>query len=511
MAGRARILERPRIDAGRAAVNWILVGVAIYIAVQLALGFAVSRGIRTENDYVLAGRRLGYPLAIFSIFATWFGAETCMGAAGRVYEEGLAGTSADPFGYGMCILLLGLFFAVPLWRRGLTTLADLFEQRYSRRVAHLAAVIMIPTSVIWAGAQLRAFGHVLHSVSDALPLDGWIVIATVVVLTYTVFGGLLADACTDLVQGAFLILGLCILAVVAIGELGGVDAAVAAVDRSRLEVFPADTHWLELVNTWALPIIGSVTAQELIARLLAARNATVARRSALSAAALYMVVGLIPVGLALCAKSLVPELDDPEQFLPVLAQQKLHTLAYVMFIGALISAILSTVDSSLLVAGTLLSHNLVVPHVPGIRESTKVRIARVGVFGFGVLAFWLAIASDGVTALVEEASGFGSAGIFVIFVLGLFAKVGGPRAAVASLLTGVAAWEVVHHAPMLAHSEWLDAHAPDVAERMRGWLAPVESAFVAGDYLITLALAFVAYFAVAAFERARPVSAPVTA
>lgn len=492
-------------------MNGILVGVAIYIAVQLALGFAVSRGIRTENDYVLAGRKLGYPLAIFSIFATWFGAETCMGAAGRVYEEGLAGTSADPFGYGMCILLLGVFFAVPLWKRGLTTLADLFAQRYSSRVAHLAAVIMIPTSVIWAGAQLRAFGHVLHSVSDALPLNAWIAIATAVVLTYTVFGGLLADACTDLVQGAFLILGLCILAVVAVGELGGVDAAVAAVDRSQLELFPADTHWLELANTWALPIIGSVTAQELIARLLATRNATVARRSALSAAALYMVVGLIPVGLALCAKSLVPELEDPEQFLPVLAQQKLHTVAYVMFIGALISAILSTVDSSLLVAGTLLSHNLVVPHVPGIREITKVRIARAGVFGFGLLAFGLAIASDGVTALVEEASGFGSAGIFVIFVLGLFAKVGGPRAAVAALITGVVAWELFHHLPMLANSAWMDANVSGFAETLRAAIAPWEATIVAADYVLTLALAFVAYFVAAAFERARPAPVAVTA
>lgn len=492
-------------------MNGILVGVAIYIALQLALGFAVSRGIRTENDYVLAGRKLGYPLAIFSIFATWFGAETCMGAAGRVYEEGLAGTSADPFGYGMCILLLGVFFAVPLWKRGLTTLADLFAQRYSSRVAHLAAVVMIPTSVIWAGAQLRAFGHVLHSVSDALPLDGWIAIASAVVLTYTVFGGLLADACTDLVQGAFLILGLGILAVVAIGELGGIDAAVAAVDRSKLELFPADTHWLELANAWALPIIGSVTAQELIARLLATRNATVARRSALSAAALYMAVGLIPVGLALCAKSLVPDLEDPEQFLPVLAQQKLHTLAYVMFIGALISAILSTVDSSLLVAGTLLSHNLVVPHVSGIREITKVRIARAGVLAFGVMAYGLAVASDGVTALVEEASGFGSAGIFVIFVLGLFAKVGGPRAAVAALLTGVLAWELVHHVPMLANSAWLESRAPEFAQGLRDVLAPVEATFVAADYLITLGFAFTAYFVAAAFERKAPASSPVTA
>ncbi|MCU0645920.1 MAG: sodium:solute symporter, partial [bacterium] len=72
---------------------------------QLLLGAFVAKRIRTEDDFLLAGRNLGYSLAIFSIFATWFGAESCIGTAGAVYADGLAGVTADPFGYTICLLL----------------------------------------------------------------------------------------------------------------------------------------------------------------------------------------------------------------------------------------------------------------------------------------------------------------------------------------------------------------------------------------------------------------------
>ena len=89
----------------------VLLGIGAYLLVQFALGIAVSRRIATESDYVLAGRKLGVGLAAFSIFATWFGAETVVGAAGAIYSDGLSGGSADPFGYGLCLVVLGLAIA----------------------------------------------------------------------------------------------------------------------------------------------------------------------------------------------------------------------------------------------------------------------------------------------------------------------------------------------------------------------------------------------------------------
>ena len=118
--------------------------------VQLAIGVWASRRIASEDDYLVAGRRLGYSLMTFSIFATWFGAETIVGSAGTAYGEGVSLGSAEPFGYGICLIAMGLIYAVPLHRRKLTTLADLYRQRYSVSVERLAAVLLIPRSLLWS-------------------------------------------------------------------------------------------------------------------------------------------------------------------------------------------------------------------------------------------------------------------------------------------------------------------------------------------------------------------------
>jgi Na+/proline symporter len=98
------------------------------------------------------------------------------------------------------------------------------------------------------------------------------------------------------------------------------------------------------------------------------------------------------------------------------------------------------VDSALLVASGLLSHNLVVPRWPEMKEEQKVRVARWGVALLGAVAYVMALYAEGVYALVEEASSFGSAGIFVTLVIGLFSRWGGAVSAAASLLAGVGSW-----------------------------------------------------------------------
>ena len=421
-------------------MNGVLIGVFVYILAQLLIGMYVSRRIKTESDYLLAGRSLGYGLATFSIFATWFGAETCIGAAGAVYEEGLSGGSADPFGYALCLILMGLFFAIPLWRRGFTTLADLFRARYSIGVERIAVLMMVPTSVMWAAAQIHAFGQVL-SASSELSVTVAISIAALVVIVYTVYGGLRADAITDVVQGIALIIGLVVILVVFTNSIGGVQALAHAIQPERLHLFGGgDKSFLEIAEKWAVPTLGSVVAQEMVARILATRSPAIARRASLMGGGLYLLFGLIPVIIGLAAFTVMPNVKDSEQILPLIAQQQLPTLLYILFAGALLSAILSTVDSALLAAAALTSHNLIVPLLPHATEQNKVRIARLGVIVFGVIAYLLALSADSVYQLVYDASAFGGAGIFIIVVFGLFTRVGGARSAYAALISGAVVW-----------------------------------------------------------------------
>ncbi len=455
-------------------MNPVLGGILGYVVVQLIVGLVVSRRIKTEADYLVAGRRLGGPLAVFSIFATWFGAETCIGAAGGSYSDGLAATSADPFGYAFCIFLMGAIFAVPLWRRKLITLADLFRAQFSPGVERLASILMIPTSVLWAAAQIRAFGQVLAANSDALSVDQAIAIATAVVLLYTIVGGLLADAYTDLVQGALLMIGLVVLLVLVLGETGGLAQAIDRIPRDHLSFRAEGESLVSVLNAWCIPILGSLMAQELISRVSAARTATLARRAALIASAAYLAFGLIPVFIGLFGAALVPGLENAEHVLPAVAERYLSTVPYVLFVGVLVSAILSTVDSALLVSGSLLSHNLVVPYLPRLGDRGRLLAARLGVFVFGICAYLLARASESVLGLVEEASGFGSQGILVIAVFGLFTRFGRAKAAYVALVLGVVVWSVGHF-----RYEW------------------------EADYLIALAAALGGYVAVGTLEGRR--------
>ena len=417
------------------AVTW---AVLAYVAGSLAIGAFVSRRIKTEDDYLVAGRSLGYGLATFSVFATWFGAETCLGAAGSIYSDGLSGGSADPFGYGLCLLVMGAVFAVPLWRMKLTTLVDVFARRYGKGVERLAVVFMVPTSLLWAAAQIRAFGQVL-SVTSGFEVTLTISFAALVVIAYTMFGGLLADAWTDLVQGVALIVGLAVLWV-SVMRAGGAEM-LAAVEPERLALLgPPGTSLWDAAEAWAIPLCGSVLAAELVARVIACKSPQVARRSSLIAGSAYLLVGLIPVTLGLVGAALLPGLEDGEQLLPRLAQEYLPTALYAVFAGALVSAILSTVDSVLLVASSMVSHNVIVSLRPDIGEAAKVRLARGGVALFGVLAYVIALHAEGVYALVEEASAFGSAGLFVVLVFGIFTRWGGTPAACLTMVAGMLVW-----------------------------------------------------------------------
>jgi Na+/proline symporter len=134
--------------------------VLLYLAAQFAIGAGVARRVHSQSDYLLAGRSIGPFLATFSIFATWFGAETVIGSSAAIYGDGITLASAEPFGYGLCLILMGAFLAKPLWDRKLTTLADLFRMRFGTGVERLAAVLLIPSSALWAAAQVRAFGQV---------------------------------------------------------------------------------------------------------------------------------------------------------------------------------------------------------------------------------------------------------------------------------------------------------------------------------------------------------------
>jgi solute:Na+ symporter, SSS family len=457
------------------AMSLSLAALLGYVLLQLFVGVWVSRRIKTEDDYLLGGRTLGPVLVTSSIFATWFGAETCVGAAGEVFNGGLSAVSSDPYGYGLCLVLMGLFVARTLWNRRVTTLADLFRSRYSPVVERVVAVLIIPSSLLWAAAQIRAFGGVVAS-AGSLDHDTGSLIAVLVVVGYMSFGGLLADAYADVLQGTVLTLGLGTLGVTVLMHVPDLGAAITAGGHA------GEAHaLLPTLNDWAVPVLGSLFAQELLMRVSGARSATLARNATLTAAVVYMLVGTIPVLLGLVGRSVLPELQNGDQVLPALARHFLGELGFVIFAGALVAAILSTVDSALLACGSLVAHNLLPRALRERNERAPLIAARVSVIALAFVAYGLSHTRDSVAGLVEEASSFGSAGVFVIGALGLGTPgFGGAYSALAALIGGAGSWLYFGH-----------VIESDVA------------------YLASLTTAAAGYVGVALFERRRPAVAAV--
>jgi len=451
-------------------VTLVLGCILAYVASQLLIAFWFSRRNRNKEDYLLAGRSLGPWMTMFAVFATWFGAETCIGAAGEAYRHGLSGVIADPFAYTLGIVLTGLFFAAALWKRGLITLADLFRNRYGAGVERLTALIMIPASVMWAAAQIRAFGQVLSSVSE-LGLFFAITFAATVVIAYTVVGGMWANAVTDLVQGIVMVAGLLLMGIVFVAG-GGLDT-LAALPPERFD-FLHERSWADALNTLAVPIFSTIAAQELAARVLAARSPGVARGATAVAGVVYLCIGLIPVTIGLGAAAYIGTGKDHEQVLSLFAQQQLPLPLYILFLGALVSAILSTLSGALLVAGALAGHNLVKPLAPKMSDASKLRADRIAVLVFGVLAYVIALSSESVYELVQQSSALGSSGILVMMLFALWGgRFGAAPSAYAALLAGTGVWLYGEHVLALSGAYLVSLAAALVAYVIAAAVAPM--------------------------------------
>ena len=433
-----------------------------FVAVQLAVALWLIRRIGTEDDFLVAGRRLGPALAATSIFATWFGAESCVGAAGAAYEGGWTWNAPEPFGYGVCLILTGVFFAKRLWRLRITTMADFLSRRFGPSSERLAALLLLPSSLLWAAAQIRAFGQVVAINSNgAVSAEHAVMLAAGIAIVYTVAGGLLADVYTDLLQCAALLVGLGALAVAVWCNVPDAVTPPAAAPTPPPGGLEPTGSVLGHLEQWAIPICGSIVAQEVISRALAGRSASVARGAAIAGGAVYVVVGMIPLAIGAVGPQLAAGLDDPENILPALSRQLLPDALNLLFAGALIAAILSTVDSCLLVVSSLVARNLA-PRSAAADEPAKGRLAlaRWSVVGGGLVAYGLACSDYNVADLVEEASGFGSAGMFVLACVGLYGRRGKSTAANLTLATGLLSWVAGRHlAPDLVPHPYLTSIA----------------------------------------------------
>ena len=425
--------------------------VLAYLLLSIGVGVYAATRVKTTTDYVAAGRHLPLYIVTATVFATWFGSETVLGISATFIDEGLRGLWSDPFGASLCLILVGLFFARPLYRMNLLTLGDYYRSRYGRTVEVLCSIAIVVSYLGWVAAQINALGLVVNILSDgAISNDTGMLIGAAVVLAYTLFGGMWSVALTDFMQMTIIVVGLFYI-VWLVGDMaGGVDTVVShARATGKLNFLPAGNA-ADVMAFFAGILtmgFGSIPQQDVFQRLNSARNEKIAVRGTLLGGSGYFLFAFVPLFIAYSATMIDPAMvarlqqDDSQLILPQLILTHTPLFAQVMFFGALLSAIMSTASGTLLAPSVIFAENILRGTFGKMGDRAFLRLTRVIVATFALLITWYSMHTDeSIHGMVEDAYKVTLATAFVPLAFGLYWQRASTQGALASVLAGLVVW-----------------------------------------------------------------------
>ena len=373
-----------------APIDWALLGG--YLVFTLVLGLWLARRNSGEEDYFVAGRRLSGWLAGASMAATTFSIDTPLYVAGLIGSRGLAG-NWEWWSFGLAHVAMAVVFA-PLWRRsGVLTDAAFTELRYGGSAAAWlrgvkAFLLALPVNCIGIGYAFLALRKVVEALgivtgapaAFGVPDTLWLLaVVALMVLAYTVAGGLWAVVVTDLVQLVLALLGALAVAIAALhaaGGMGGLLDQLEGMNRPELlslvpwSIEDGGVHWLEGAGISVPMFLAYIAIQwwsfrrsdgggEFIQRMLATRDEQQARLAGwVFLVVNYLVRSWLWVVVALAALVLLPDQGDWELSYPALAVQLLPPVALGLVVVSLVAAFMSTVSTSVNWGASYLTHDL---------------------------------------------------------------------------------------------------------------------------------------------------------
>lgn len=415
----------------------ILIGVSIYVLLMLAVGIYVAGKSSSMKDFVLSGRNMGLAVCSISIVATWFGSGPMMGSAAAAYAGNTLEVLRDPFVSGVSLLIAGFFFVRTYRRSGRMTPIEFHEIRIGKLAGVISSFVNLIGGSIWLGAVLFAFGVVFETLTGQ-PAELGILGGTAVIVIYTMFGGLRAVAATDVLQMAFIMIGVVILFVVVVHDAGGPGAAMAQLPEHAFRLVPeGDTFqdWFAYFQVWFSSGLVAIGVISVVQRAMAARDEQVAQNAFYIAGVGYLLFGMIPVTLGYIATATMPGVEDANAIIPLLAVEHLHPVVVAIFVGAVISAIMSTSDSILLGCGTVISVNLLPRVVRDPSDQLRLRVARWSVPVIAIISLYTAFNTSTVISAIGISIALGFSGLSAPFILAIW----WPRLTSAGGFTGIGA------------------------------------------------------------------------
>lgn len=453
--------------------------IVAYLVVTIILGYLVGRRIKTGTDFFLAGRQLPWWAVGMSLVATDIGGTDIIGVGGAAYKHGLAVANFEWIG---CVpaMIIGAFFFIPfLYRTGIYTIPEYLERRYNVTVRTIIATCWLVFMACNIGIMLLASAKMMQT------LFGWelwvsILLMAVLVGFYTSFGGLAAVVYTDVLQCIILIGGCLLLVVFGLWQVGGIENMKSRLQaryqaRSTTESMngndnsstspseslnETDSH-LKLilpVNTptpfpWPGILMGLalilspaywIGNQAIIQRSLGSKSEFEAKASYVWGALLKNVIPVVIAVPGLIALALYPDIGDGDQAIPTLVTRILPSGIRGIFFAAFLAAMMSSVDSYLNSASTIVSYDFIQRFSKSPLSETRIlqlgRITTIACVAWGVsFAFLLTLLKEGsgIYAIFQTLMAFFQGPAFAVLLMGMLWRGANGRAAVVALLLGI--------------------------------------------------------------------------
>jgi sodium/pantothenate symporter len=433
-------------------MNWqAIIPFVIIMIIIFIIGLWASRYMRGSTsflqDYFLGGRSMGGFLLAMTMTATYGSASSFIGGPGTAYTEGLGwvllAMSQVVTGY-FVLMVLGKKFAIVTRRYKAVTMVDFLKSRYQSKWVVLFSALSIIIFLFSAMAAQWIGGARLLESLIGIDYTTALVIFALSVLIYVTIGGFRAVALTDAVQGSIMFLGTLILLIAVIIAGGGIPSLISDLHTENPNLITpygaeGTLNPAFVSSFWILVGVGVVALPQITVRAMAYRDSRSMHRAIIIGT---IVVGFIMLNMHLIgvfARPILPGIEIGDQVMPLIALEVMPAWLAGVVLAAPMAAIMSTVDSLLLLVSSAIVKDVYINYVQPDAPHKRVMRLSIGVTAIlGVIVFFMALnPPDLIIWLNLFAFGGLEAAFIWPIVLGLYWSKGNKYGALASMIVGV--------------------------------------------------------------------------
>ena len=431
------------MDSTIGSIDLVVIG--LYFFVIIVLGLWVARQTQSSEDLFLGGRTLTWGMIGFSLFASNISSSTIIGLTGAAYSSGIV-QSVYEWISGIPLIIAAFVF-VPLYLNAkITTIPEFLGQRYDRRSQVFFSIVTILTSILVETAGgLYAGAIVLKTFFPNIVIWQTTLVLAFFAGIYTAFGGLKAVVYTDTLQALVLILGSSILTYTLFEKMDfSIEAILAAAPDGHFSIYrPLGDGTLPWPGLFlGVPLLGFwywSTNQYIVQRVLGAKNLKHARWGVLLGGFLKLIPLFIMVIPGAMAISLYQGIENPDMVYPTIVVDALPTGLVGLVLAGLISAIMSSVDSTLNSSSTLVVIDFIQPNNPKLTTKQILNYGRITTFVLMVIAaVWAPMIENfgGIWVYLQQMYTIFVPPIVVLFLVGVFYPRGNGHGAFITLCFG---------------------------------------------------------------------------